>query len=412
MPPNSPDTLRRLLLLNVKYSSNLGDAVLVECLEHELEKCGFSASSFDLAGRSHNDTTSAKRKFILDTLQRLPLILRSTATYLALTYLVKTKIRPMFRGALRNCDGVVLGGGNLLSDIDLNFPSKIEAVLQEAKRVAIPVAVFGIGVSDDWSKQGERLFRSAFSGLNLVHVSVRDERSKDIWDKRLGSVAPPAIVGRDPGLLAGALWRSEVRTRRAAPVVGVSVMSPVALKYHSDTELPDNDVIRRWSVALVYALVDAGYHVNLFTNGSSEDDACLRLLAMAISGDSNIMASVTVSERPLTAERLAQLIASCDVVIANRLHSNIVAYSFGIPSVGLSWNTKLNSFMNSVGRGEYVLDTGKSSVKDVVSVTARALHDGIDLEQRGRVLDDTKNSVTLLANELRRALATPAKGPL
>ncbi|MDR3527565.1 MAG: polysaccharide pyruvyl transferase family protein [Rhizomicrobium sp.] len=409
MPTTSPDILRRLLLLNVKYSSNLGDAVLVECLEHELGRHCFSASSFDLAGRSHNDTTSAKRKFILDALQRLPVVLRRTATYLALTYLVKSKIQPLFRRALRNCDGVVLGGGNLLSDIDLNFPTKIEAVLREAKRAKVPVAIFGVGVSDDWTPQGERLFRAAFEGLNLVHVSVRDERSKEIWDRRLGSIAPAATVGRDPGLLASALWRSEAHAPRTAPVVGLSVMSPVALKYHSDTDLPGNDVIRRWNVALVYALVDAGYHVNLFTNGSSEDDACLRLLALAISGDSNIMASVTVSERPLTAEKLAQLIASCDVVIANRLHSNIVAYSFGIPSIGLSWNTKLNSFMTSVGRGEYLLDTGKASIAHVVSMTAQALNTGVDLDERSRVLEDTKNSVTMLAGELQRALAMSAK---
>ncbi len=116
---------------------------------------------------------------------------------------LRRAIRPRWRRALKGIDGILIGGGNLISDIDLNFPLKIEALSLELKEMGIPVGLMAVGVADNWTPWGERLFRAAFSQLELAAVFVRDAKSKEIWERRMKQDDfPAAVVCPDPAVLA------------------------------------------------------------------------------------------------------------------------------------------------------------------------------------------------------------------
>src|SRR5476651_401495 len=106
----------RVALFNVKYSQNLGDGLLTECLERELVEGGdLQVTSLDLAGRTDYDAGVRNRRATLAILNASPAPLRRAMVRAALGPGLSRTLRPRWRRQFAEIDAVVLGGGNLLS---------------------------------------------------------------------------------------------------------------------------------------------------------------------------------------------------------------------------------------------------------------------------------------------------------
>ncbi len=391
----------QILLLNVKYSANLGDGLLSECLEAELARQpGVTAvTSLDLAGREAYGDGWRNRRVALAVLERLPGMLRRLVTGVALRRMARRTLGPRCRAAMGRADAVVLGGGNLLADADLNFPIKIACALGEAIRAARPVGVFGVGVSDNWSRRGAALLGGAIGRARPVHGAVRDARSKAIWDRRLQPRGVPAAsLCRDPGLLTARHFPA------AAPVtgrIGLCLTDPLALRYHgaegADARLDG------WIADLAGRLAARGHEVAVFTNGSPEDRAYLTAMAERLRdacGD-----RLTIVPAFGAPADLAAFASGCALLIAHRMHACIAAYSYEVPHLGLAWDVKLDSFFASVGRGAYMIDPAASSPAEAAVIAERALGDGIDRATHDAVLNEAAADVGRLYGALRTAVA-------
>ncbi len=242
----------RVGIFNVKYSPNLGDGLLSECLEVELGRVipGLSIESFDLAGRTNYGKSGRFRAATLRLLQSSPGPLRQSVVGTLLGRSLR-QLGPTWRARLKGVDVAVTGGGNLFSDADLNFPLKIDAAWSLLREADIPVAVFAVGVSDNWSEKGAALFRRALSGTQVVDVSVRDSLSAEILERRLGypSLPQPRIV-RDPGLLVS-YHVPQVRKDGRMPRIGLGLTHPTTLRYHSDEKPVSEASLAGWYSELV-----------------------------------------------------------------------------------------------------------------------------------------------------------------
>jgi hypothetical protein len=97
----------KIALLNVKYSPNLGDGLLSECLERELSAAlpGAQVVSIDLAGREiYRDHGASRRGRAIAVLEHLPSWARRHVVRLALTALVRLRLRRHFRDRLAGVD--------------------------------------------------------------------------------------------------------------------------------------------------------------------------------------------------------------------------------------------------------------------------------------------------------------------
>jgi polysaccharide pyruvyl transferase WcaK-like protein len=404
----------RLVLFNLRYSPNLGDVLLAECLEFGLRAAQphWDVVALDLTGRRQPGAGSRRRLAALALLQRLPRWLRHR---IAKTLLGRslTRIRPYWSHELATANGVILGGGNLLADADLNFPLKIAAAFAEVARAGATAAVYAVGVSDNWSREGERLFHDAFRGVRLIDVSVRDERSRAIWLRRMGTdgVPTPRVV-RDPGLLAAQCHPPLARDSPGARRVGLGVTHPVALRYHADEAMPPPAAFAPWLAELVRALTARGHAVCLFTTGTPEDEAYLTATAPALIAAAAPGGSVTRVPLFGSPGEMAGFISTLDLLLAHRLHACVAAYSYGIAHVGFTWDTKLQSFFESVGRARFLCRAVTTSVPDVVDLAGDALRLGIDPARRLAVLTEVRREIAALADTLATtAGATTAGGP-
>lgn len=394
----------RIGLLNVKHSPNLGDGIIAECLENELSRIrpGWEVGSIDLAGREeYGSGLDARRGLVLRVLEALPGPLRQMATSAALSLLIAAKYRPRWRRHLDGAAGVVVGGGQLFADTDLNFPLKLRAALGEVKRVEAPAAVFGVGVAREMSKPARSLFLSGLRKVDLCHVAVRDGASRFNWNRHFSRAGlPEAGLCCDPGLLAGEIYPSAKQAERDRPLIGIGVVNPLTLDLHSHD---DDDfsirVARDFWAALAKALLEQGFDVTLFTNGPHDDELFLDSVLSA-AGDPRIGRA----PRPRTPSDLATTIAGFDGVAAHRLHACILAYAFRVPHIGLSWDPKLEAFFTSVGRRGYVANHTEAEAGEIAAMVGKALEEGIDPATHADTIATTRRAIEQCAESLERAI--------
>ena len=155
----------KIRLFNVKFSPNLGDGLLSECLEEALVDLGASRDtwSIDLAERRAYGDEMMGRALIMSVLENMPGPVRRNFIRVPLAIKAARSWRPHYAEGLQGSDAVVIGGGNLISDIDLNFPTKLTLAVEESERLGLPIIVYASGVTSGWTKRGERMLRDAFS---------------------------------------------------------------------------------------------------------------------------------------------------------------------------------------------------------------------------------------------------------
>lgn len=400
----------RVRIFNVKYSPNLGDGLLSECLEQALVDCGAHDDTWsaDLAGRTAYGPGAAGRGTLIRALHMLPTLLRRHSVRLPLAVQSRRRWRPHYEASLQNADCVVIGGGNLIVDLDLNFPTKIALTIEAAERRGLPAFIYGCGVSTGWSRQGRALMRRALERGVVRKVFVRDQRSQALWDAEFGSeLGLPASVAPDPGLLAHARYglspSAPAQADRHGPI-GLNITSPVAVGYHSGRKVAKT-ALEAWYHQLAEELASEGYNVILFTNGSPEDRACATRLASALSAGP-LSARISAIE-PRNPQELARLVSRLQGLVAFRMHAIIAAYSCRIPFVALRWDPKLDSFVQSVDLANWMLDPFTASPAITLECMKEAIRRGIDPDDHARVIERARSGVADLYAEIAKTRTKP-----
>ena len=357
----------KVVLFNCKFSENLGDGLIAEALEHAIgRECpGTDIRTCDIAGRTvYGDVPLKRRLLALQLLGRTPPAIRRVAVAAILQSRIND-LRDSWRTHLEGADLVIIGGGHLFQDTDLNFPMKLGAVLDLCVQMRLPVAVHGVGVTPDWSRRGKTLFGRILA-TECPWISVRDRTSQQAWRSHFGGASLPAVeVGPDCALL------TEVPTRRTGHSVGLNVMHPVTLAYHA--EVGRGAASRHFFRATAEKLAAAGHEVTLFTNGAEEDEMHLREIMTSVSGT-----RIRRAPRPRVPNDLIAMQTEFKAVISYRLHASVLAFRLGIPAVGLGWDRKVADFYTETGREAFFLPQSSVSPSVICRTLEAALEEGIE----------------------------------
>lgn len=391
-------------LLNVKYSPNVGDGLLVECLEQHLRVMPNmeGASSVDLAGRTGYRASAVHREKMMWVLESVPRAVRPKFAHAGLKVKLAMGLRDHYRNELSGARAVVLGGGNLLSDQDLNFPVKIAAALGEAARMKARVAIYGCGVAPHWSRAGQQMLRTVLAANPPVMTAVRDAASKKAWDGLFATAAgSEATIVHDPGVLASTVHRFDGHNIAAArPMAAIGIMSSLAIRYHGFVSL-GSDELGEWYLKLFDAMIAKGYDVCLFTNGSPEDQRFAETLWDALAKHPQLprihKAAVSV---PVD---LCRVIFESDIVIAFRMHALIAAYSYHKPFVALQWDAKVSAFLESVGLEKCLVDVKDTSPRSLVDLISSNFFKSVDDARAMTTMESAKQGIKELALALEAA---------
>lgn len=301
--------------------------------------------------------------------------------------------------ALAGADLLISGGGSLLQDVTgLKSLIYYLGVIWLARRLNKPVVFYAQGIGPVKSKAGRLLMRLVANDVQLI--TVRDEKSaRDLAE--MGVTRPevkvtadpvlgldPAGVDREPGRLIleqVGLVTADPQTARhelSMPVVGVSVR-----------EWPGFDEKQQQALARVCDdLCRGGYRVLFIPLHFPEDLPPSRKVA------------ALMQEKPalvdwgLTVPEAVSLFARLDLLIGMRLHALILAAVMGVPPVGISYDPKIDRFLDQLG----LIPAGRASDLDY-----RSLRQAVN----GMLIDPgaTRNNLVRAVEALRKRARSTAR---
>ncbi|MCA9139345.1 MAG: polysaccharide pyruvyl transferase family protein, partial [Planctomycetales bacterium] len=343
----------RIAVCGVRYSANLGDGVISDCLDWMISDVlpGAEVTHHDLAGRTgFGEETISGRREKLRILLALPRTLQNAIVRLLLGRKINRDLLPHWKGRIAGCDGCLIGGGQLLSDADLNFPLKIDGLIRSLDEANLPAAIYACGVTCGGG-QGARILARCLSNRQIKAVYLRDHKSMQAV---AGFGIHDPVHAYDPAIHVADAYRcNEDREQSDAFDVGINFTDPVNMAYSSGRDLPYVGRLGETLATVVTTLSSRGLKVALFTNGAVEDEQFLDQ-SDALAGLSKL-GNVTRLKRPIEPNELVRSIHRMRSVIAHRLHTNIISFALKIPSIGLEWSQKVPHFFELVGRGEFVV---------------------------------------------------------
>jgi polysaccharide pyruvyl transferase WcaK-like protein len=387
----------KVVQFGLRYSPNLGDGIIAECLAHAIRAQveGAQVILVDISGRDGFGAVTVKnRALALKLLGMLPQGLRHRIVRRRLGQLLD-RVAPDWARLMRGADLAILGGGQIFADADLNFPLKIARVAEVAKAADVPVVIHAAGVQGGWSEPGRALFNRIFE-TDLRRIGLRDDGSMAAWAREAGGPGPAPVLARDPGLLAADCYGAAPASQR----IGLCITDPAILHYHADAGVAGGGLGFYHELAL--AITSRGHKVTLFCNGAVEDQAALErviadpgMAAMVLAG------TVSIADVPRRPADLARLIGGFQGVVAHRLHACILAWSYRVPVVGLGWDRKVESFFASVG-ADRAFAGGGADAAEIADRLQAALAAGVDPARHAKVLEETRAGIAAALQSARR----------
>ena len=323
----------KILLVGEYYSENLGDPLLCQTVEKLIarEYPGAQIIPFDMSGRTgvgkfYQPKTSpfwdAVTKWVCDKFlyYRRAAICRAydadKERFLRVWYSLKELRRR------HKFDLVIFAGGSLFMDY---FAGIINLIIRQFALTRTKVIFHACGMSG-LGEDGEYLLRQVLCSKKVASISLRDSCERFI---RTFPVKCPVEETYDTALNCCRLYDGAARKNGS---LGIGLI----------------DRCYELQISLIHQCMAAGIPWRAFTNGSPYDyDYAKKLLT-----DAGIPAEEMenyLEKRPVTPEELIETVTGFDQIIAFRMHCQIVAASFGVPSFGFAWDAKVAEFYEKLG---------------------------------------------------------------
>ncbi|MFH5187587.1 polysaccharide pyruvyl transferase CsaB [Paenibacillus sp. TAB 01] len=263
--------------------------------------------------------------------------------------------------AIRGADGLISGGGSLLQDATSakTIPYYL-AILKIAQWFGKPTFIYSQGIGPVQRRLFFGWIRSVFNRSRFI--SVRDQESKQLLQRM--NVSKEVTVVPDPvmGLPLGSSLEQQASAKlNDKPVIGVSV------RYWN----PDHSELQAIAEALTLVL--------------NQTEAVVRFLPFHLPSDHQASEEVrsmmgaayrdriTIADNVAHPQHMLGEVGRCDLLIGMRLHSLIYAASQEVPMLGISYDPKIDQFLNRLQMAA-AASTQSIQAATVASEAIRLLH--------------------------------------
>ncbi len=239
---------------------------------------------------------------------------------------------------VRRATLLVSGGGSLIQDVTSRAsPFYYLGVLQLARWARTPYVVYNQGIGPLRGNCAAAWTARLFRGAALV--TVRDGQSAD-WLKERGARAAEVL----PDCALALPQPDPDRAEQALAAEGLSSDGRrlgFVLRPWAGVE----ELIARLGAVARRAYRELGLGSVIFPFQPGADRPLAERLAEAIGASARVVAG---SYRP---SELAALTGACDVVVSMRLHGLVFAVSHARPVVGLTYDPKIEVFLEAIAAG-------------------------------------------------------------
>ncbi len=306
----------------------------------------------------------------------------------AKTYAVKAINRYNFLTilkALKKTKLFISGGGSLLQDVTSSRSLKYYlSIIKLAQKANAPVMLYANGIGPVNREKNRFVVQKVLE--NVSAITLREMISKTELTN-LGVSAEKAIVTADPALAIASAPNEKVEQLlqeegifATEKLMGISVRSWKNCCPGFENKLAEaiDEICKAHALTPVF--VPMQY---------PEDYEISNKIAGLLSCKSYVLG------KSYPAELLIGLISRMEVVLAERLHSLIYAADALVPTVGLSYDKKVDAFMEYIGI-EAVVNVEDFSKEDVVQAVFNALQEQATIKN---ALTEKRSQLILKAKE-------------
>lgn len=267
-------------------------------------------------------------------------------------------------------DAVVFAGGIVKSTTEYLW-LYVPEILDAAQKYNVPVLLNGIGVEafhpDDEKSVN---FKRALNLPCVKSISVRD----DVETLKRDYITNPDI--QILPVYDVAVWTKDVYAKqlkhmpalRDKKVIGLGIVRHKIFADYGNPQITKQMQLDFWK-GVITLLEEKGFSWKAFTNGDTNDELFAKEV-LEYTGHGEKMLT------PMDSVSLVQSIAQFRAVIAGRMHSNIIAYALGIPSIGFVWNQKLAFWGKRIGYPERFLFPEEMTPENAVNRLLQAMEEG------------------------------------
>jgi polysaccharide pyruvyl transferase CsaB len=354
----------KILFLGTHGQFNIGDELLLETFLTQL-------------GNEHQYTVNSYDPTFTQNTMRSKFKVESFHT---------TRELPRFLKNLITCDLLFFGGGSIIKELYASVGRNpyatllmILATVTFAKKIARKrVAMSNIGVGPIATSRGEQLARLILNQVDFI--SVRDKLS-------LQTVLKLGIPSKKVILVPDAVFANspQVFMPEPAKISLPQDTTRIALNLNYDIENRSawEPFLEKLAAALkqLHTIKPIEIHaLPMQSKFKANDD-----LSVLTSFSTRIPEISFIRHDPQTAQEAAQIMAGCDLILAERLHTLVIASIIGIPFFGLVYDVKVQELVDYLGMSGYCVNINQS-------FELQTLADGI-----GRALEDSSLRTKLLA---------------
>ena len=326
--------MKKILLIGERFSPNLGDGIIYEVTEYFL-KDDFEIVCLDFAGKKdylvQNENSSfnpMKEKKIFFKAK-----LRKIMNYFNINMgannndpLIKNYKKELIK-ILDNTriDAIVFAGGQMFMDC---FIDKLLFTINNANKYSIPIIFNACGKGNiSKSSKMDKIINS-----NIVtYISVRDgyEYLKKFDQQH------KIVETYDTAILANNVYHKSITNNKLG--IGIMITHNVSL----------NKQIKFWKSIILFC-IDNCIDWEIFCNGNLDDYNFGKYILNELGLNDGY-----ISKRPTSHNMLVNTITKYEKIISMRMHSLIIAYSFRIPALAISWDKKVDEFYKKINKEQY-----------------------------------------------------------
>lgn len=295
---------------------NIGDEAVLFSILHNLKEIDSEIKPVVFS----NDPEATRLKYKVESVNRWSMI--SVACVL-------------FRSKI-----LISGGGSLLQDVTgvKNLIYYLGVVVL-AKVLNNKVIYYAQGIGPLKTTVGKMLVKHVTNRVD--YVTVRDEFSKKILEE-IGVKKPPIEITADPVL---GLNKNHIDLREGRKVLDeYGLPSNASLIGISVREWKEFYGYKKAFAKTADELIDKGWKVVFVPFHLPQDLTACRDVINYMKNEAVLL------NKHMSAEKLLSLIGNFDLLIGMRLHSLIMSSVMGVPMIGVSYDPKVDNFLNLIGQ--------------------------------------------------------------
>ena len=238
--------------------------------------------------------------------------------------------------------GIIIGGGGLFFKQPLASGWYFPLSLSEINSLTMPKITYAIGFNKEYTDSPQwNLDQNFITGIAKFHQgfslkSVRDYWSKNILEK--AGVSDLYAVPCPSAFLKPLPWYTML-IDKSKEIVGLSI---------TDRALQKDHKVKLFSVFFKFAqwLLQNGYSPLFILQDTADDLALAKIIT-----ENNYNCIL-----PNTSREAISIYNQCTYVIGMRGHSLILAFGQQVPILGISYNKKVDAFMEMLDLQKYCLN--------------------------------------------------------